>query len=363
MAADKPARSVALSRPLIGDEEKQAVMKVLDSGMLAQGPVTEAFEKAYAAAMGAPHAVAVSNGTAALHVALLAHGITAGDEVITSSFSFIASGNSVLYTGAKPVFADIDPVTYNLNLDDVEKCITPRTKAIQPVHLFGNPMDMDALTALAKKHNLLIVEDACQAHGAAWNGKKVGSFGTGCFSFYPTKNMTSGEGGMILFQDEAAAGRARMIRNHGMKERYKHQMMGFNLRMTDMHAAVGLEQLKKLDGRNEARRRIARTYHQQLKGVGLPAEQPKAHHVFHQYTIRVGGGKRDAAVQKLTAAGVGTGIYYPRPIHQQPIYLEMGFRDSLPVTEAAALEVLSIPCRPDMTEDDVAYVVSQVNAL
>ncbi|MBI5495490.1 MAG: DegT/DnrJ/EryC1/StrS family aminotransferase [Deltaproteobacteria bacterium] len=359
---NKPARQVALSKPLIGDEEKQAVLKVLDSGMIAQGPVTEAFEKAFAAEVGVPHAVAVANGTAALHVALLAHGIGPGHEVITSSFSFIASGNSIVFTGAKPVFADIDEHSFNLDPASVEAHITPKTRAIMPVHLFGNPCDMDALGALAKKHNLVIIEDACQAHGAAWGGKQVGSFGSGCYSFYPTKNMTSGEGGMITLQDASVAKRARMIRNHGMQERYKHEMIGFNLRMTDLHAAIGITQLRKLKERNEARRRHAKYYSTRLKGVVLPQEHAKAHHVFHQYTIRVAH-QRDEAVKKLGAAGVGAGIYYPRPIHQQPFYLEMGFRDSLPITERLAQEVISIPVRPDMTEDDAAYVVDVVNAL
>ncbi|MEW5854728.1 MAG: DegT/DnrJ/EryC1/StrS family aminotransferase [Myxococcota bacterium] len=360
--ANAAHRNVPLSRPIISDDEKQAVMKVLDSGMLAQGPVVEKFEQAFAKDVGVEHAIAVSSGTAALHVALLAHGIGPGDEVITSSFSFIASANSVLYVGARPVFADIDPVTYNLDPASVEQKITPRTKAVMPVHLYGNPADMDAFRALCKKHNLVLIEDACQAHGAAVHGQKVGSFGTGCFSFYPTKNITSGEGGMITTQDANVAKRARMIRNHGMVERYKHGMLGFNLRMTDIHAALGLAQLGKLEARNNLRRQHAHTLNERLKGVGLPAEQPGRHHVFHQYTIRLPKG-RDAAVEQLAGRGVGVGVYYPRPIHQQSYYLELGYRDSLPNTERAAVEVLSLPVRPDLTPEDIEHIVLSVNGL
>jgi len=355
-------RNVPLSKPLIGEEEKQAVMKVLDSGMLAQGPVTEAFEKAFAQFVGVPHAVAVSNGTAALHVALLAHGIGAGDEVLTSSFSFIASGNSVLYTGARPVFADIDPVSYNLDPALIEKALTPKTKAIMAVHLFGNPMDMDALTDICKRKGLLLIEDACQSHGAMFKGTQVGAFGTGAYSFYPTKNMTSGEGGMITFSDEKVAKRARMIRNHGMQERYKHEMLGFNLRMTDLHAAVGNAQLKKLTERNNLRRKHAAYLTANLKHVVTPVEHQHGHHVFHQYTVRVKG-DRDAALKHLQGLGVGVGVYYPRPIHQQPVYLELGYKVTLQETEKAASQVLSLPVRPDMTQEDLDHVVAAVNAI
>ena len=356
-------RQIALSKPLIGPKEEEEVLKVLRSGMIAQGPVTAELERRFAKYVDVPQAVAVANGTAALHVALLAHGIGAGDEVITASFSFIASANSVLFTGARPVFADIDPVTFTLDPASVEARITPKTRAIMPVHLFGHPCNMDALLDLARRHNLVVIEDACQAHGAAMGKTRVGAFGTGTFSFYPTKNMCSGEGGMITFTDEAAAGRARLIRNHGMPERYLHTMLGFNLRMTDLHAAVGLPQLAALEERNQARREHATHYGKQLGGVGLPTELPGYHHVWHQYTIRVAGGGRDDAVKQLQQNGVGVGVYYPKPIHRQPLYLEMGYKDALPVTDAAAAEVLSIPVRPDMTAEDRAYVVDCVNAL
>jgi dTDP-4-amino-4,6-dideoxygalactose transaminase len=353
-------RSVPLSRPLIGDEEKRAVLKVLDSGMLAQGPVVEELERSFARYVGAPYAVAVANGTAALHVALLAHGIGAGHEVITSSFSFIASANSIHYTGARPVFADIDATTFNIDVKSAESKITSRTKAVMPVHLFGLPCDMDAWRSLCAAHGLILIEDACQAHGAAFKGVKVGSFGTGCFSLYPTKNITSGEGGIMTFHDERVARRARMIRNHGMQERYKHEILGFNLRMTDLHAAIGHAQLGKLDGWNEKRRANARYLSRHLKHVVTPSESPYSAHVFHQYTVRIPG-QRDAALRHLAALGVGTGVYYPRPIHLQPLYLEMGYQDVLPETERAALEVLSLPVRPDLTDEDLDHVVKALN--
>ena len=243
---------IPIARPNIGEDEKQAVLAVLNSGMLAQGKQVQAFEEAFAAYCGVKYAVATSSGTTALHLALLAHNIGPGDEVITSPFSFIATANSIRYTGAESVFADIDSY-YNLSPTLTEAAITPRTKVIMPVHLYGQPADMDKFMDIAKRHNLIIIEDACQAHGAEFKGKKVGSFGTGCFSFYPTKNITSGEGGMVTTNDPDIADRVRLLRNHGMRQRYYHETMGFNFRMTDIHAAIGLAQLKKLDMFNDMR--------------------------------------------------------------------------------------------------------------
>ncbi|MDY7042585.1 MAG: DegT/DnrJ/EryC1/StrS family aminotransferase, partial [Chloroflexota bacterium] len=246
---------IAIAKPLMGAEEKQAVLAVLDSGMLAQGDRVAEFEEAFAAFCGVKHAIATSSGTTALHVALLAHGIGPGDEVITTPFTFIASANSVLYVGAKPVFVDIDPTTFNLDPAKIEAAITPRTKAILPVHLFGLPCEMPAISVLAKEHGLAVIEDACQAHGADIKGRRAGSFGTGCFSFYPTKNITTAEGGMITTDADDIAEHARLIRSHGMRRRYYHESLGYNFRMTDIHAAIGLAQLPKLESFNE--RRIA----------------------------------------------------------------------------------------------------------
>ncbi|MBI3158059.1 MAG: DegT/DnrJ/EryC1/StrS aminotransferase family protein [Chloroflexi bacterium] len=354
---------ISIAKPLIGDEEKQAVLEVLDSGVIAQGPRVAAFEEAFAAMCGVKHAIATTSGTTALHTALLAHGIREGDEVITSSFTFIASANSVLFTGAKPVFVDIQPDTFNIDPALIEAAITTRAKAIMPVHLFGLPADMDAIRAIAEKHNLIVIEDACQSHGATFNGGRVGSFGTGCFSLYPTKNITSGEGGMITTDDEALAESCKVIRQHGMRRRYYHDELGFNFRMTDIHAAIGLAQLGKLEKFNAARRQNAAFLSEHLKGVGVPVEPEGCQHVYHQYTIRVPDGKRDALLEHLKQKGVGSGVYYPVPVHQQTYYTqELGYDQSLPVTEQAALEVLSLPVHPALSAGDLETIVDAVNS-
>ncbi len=285
---------IQMAKPIMGTEEKQAVLEVLDSGIIAQGPRTKAFEEAFAAMCTTRHAIATSSGTTALHVALLAHGLGEGDEIITSAFTFIASANSALYVGARPVFVDIAPRTFNLNPALIEAAITPRTKAIMPVHLFGLPCDMDPIVQIAEKHHLAIIEDACQSHGATYNGRKVGSFGTGTFSLYPTKNITSGEGGMITTNSDEVAELCRVIRNHGMRRRYYHDQLGYNFRMTDIHAAIGLAQIGKLEQYNRKRQENAAFYNAHLKGVVTPWVPQGAVHVYHQYTVRVPNGRRDA---------------------------------------------------------------------
>jgi len=353
---------ISMAKPQIGEEEKKAVMEVLDSGMIAQGPRVKAFEEAFAAMCGAKHAIATTSGTTALHVSLLAAGIGPGDEVITSPFTFIASANSILYAGARPVFIDIDPVTYNLNPSLLEAAITSRTKAIMPVHLFGLSCDMDAILKIAELHNLVVIEDACQSHGATYKGKRVGSLGIGAFSFYPTKNMTSAEGGMITTNDDSIDERSRVIRQHGMRRRYYHDELGFNFRMTDVHAAIGLEQLKKLQSQNEKRRENARFLSEHLKGVILPWEGEDYKHVYHQYTIRVTGGKRDALRAFLQENGVGSEIYYPAPVHKQDFYVDkLGYDITLPEAERAAREVLSIPVHPALSQANLDTIVARVN--
>ena len=355
---------IHIAKPQIGDEEKQAVLEVLDSGMIAQGPRVKAFEEAFAAMCGVKYAVATSSGTTALHVALLAHGIGAGDEVITSAFTFIASANSVLFTGARPVFVDIDPATFNLDPAKIEAAITPRTKAIMPVHLFGLTCDMEPLMEIAAKHGLIVIEDACQSHGAEYKGRRAGAFGTGTFSLYPTKNITSAEGGMITTDDPAIDEKCRVIRQHGMRRRYYHDELGFNFRMTDVHAAIGLAQLGKLERFNAARIANAATLNAHLRGVITPTTPAGQRHVFHQYTIRVEGGRRDALMQHLTANGVGNMVYYPVPIHQQTFYVnELGYGDvRLPETERAAAEVLSLPVHPALSQADLEAIVAAVNS-
>jgi len=353
---------INIAKPLIGQEEKQAVMEVLDSGMLVQGPRVKAFEDAFAAMCGTKFAVATSSGTTALHTALLAHEIGPGDEVITPSFTFIASANSVLFTGGRPVFVDIDPRTFNIDPYQIEAAITPRTRAILPVHLFGLICDMDPILHIAEKHHLLILEDACQSHGAGYKGRRAGSFSTGAFSLYPTKNMTSGEGGMITTNDPAIAERCRAIRQHGMRRRYYHDEMGYNFRMTDIQAAIGLEQLKKLGRFNQIRQENASYLSTHLKGVTTPFIPEGCEHVFHQYTLRVQMGKRDGLIQHLAEHGVGSMIYYPVPIHQQTVYIkDLGYNLSLPETERAASEVLSLPVHPGLSQADLETIAAAVN--
>jgi dTDP-4-amino-4,6-dideoxygalactose transaminase len=353
---------IHMAKPQMGAEEKQAVLEVLDSGIIAQGPRVKAFEEGFAQMCGVKHAIATSSGTTALHVAMLAHGIGEGDEVITSAFTFIASANSVLYAGAKPVFVDIDPRTFNLDVNQIEAAITPRTKAILPVHLYGLACDMDPIMSLAEKHGLAVIEDACQSHGATYKGKKVGSFGTGTFSLYPTKNMTSGEGGMITTNDSAIDEKSRVLRQHGMRVRYYHDELGFNFRMTDIHAAIGLAQLQKLEQFNAKRQANAKFLSENLKGVVTPYVPEGCTHVFHQYTIRVPDGKRDALRAHLQEKGVGSEVYYPVPIHKQNYYVkELGYNQTLPETEKAATEVLSLPVHAGLTPSDLEVIVSAVN--
>jgi dTDP-4-amino-4,6-dideoxygalactose transaminase len=329
--------------------------------MIAQGPKVDEFELAFSEYTGCEYAAAVNSGTAALHIALLAYGIGKGDEVITTPFSFIATANSILYTGAKPIFADIEPDTFNIDPEKIQEKITPNTRAILPVHLYGHPADMKAIMEIAEDKKLIVVEDACQSHGAAFHGKKVGSFGTGAFSFYPTKNMTTSEGGMLTTNDKEIAEKAKMIRAHGSKVRYLHEMLGFNLRMTDIAAAIGLEQLKKLDKFTEARQRNAEMLSSGLKGLpGLVPSITKTGctHVFHQYTVRAK--KRDQLAAFLKEKEIGTGVHYPIPIHKQPVYKELGYKDSLPVSERAVEEVLSIPVHPALSRADVQTVIKAI---
>lgn len=358
---------INIARPVIGDEEKAAVLAVLESGQLAQGSTVAEFENAFAQYCGVKHAAATSNGTTALHVALLAHEIGPGDEVITTPFTFIASANSILYVGARPVFVDIDPVTYNIDVDRIEAAITSRTKAIMPVDLFGNPADMPRIMEIAEKHGLAVVEDAAQAHGAEIGGTRAGSWATGAFSFYPTKNITTGEGGMVTTNDDAVADRARLIRNHGMRVRYHHESLGYNFRMTNIHAAIGNAQLAKLEMFNEKRIANAAYLNEHLPEdkVQVPKVRPGTRHVFHQYTVRVLPPlDRDNARQQLLEAGVGTEVYYPIPVHKQEVYAALGYGDqSFPVSEEAARQVLSLPVHPSLTRQDLETIVRAVEGL
>jgi dTDP-4-amino-4,6-dideoxygalactose transaminase len=346
----------------MGEEEKELVWSALSSGSLAQGPRVRELEERFAAFIGVPHAVATSSGTTALHLALLGYGVGEGDEVITVPFTFIASANSILYTGARPVFVDVEESTFNIDPSLVEAAITPRTRAIMPVSLYGQPADMPAVAEIGARHGLALVEDAAQTHGAAIGDRKSGSWGAGCFSFYPTKNMTTGEGGMITTADPELADRVRLMREHGMKVRYHHDTLGYNFRMTDIHASIGLAQLSKLAASNARRREIAARYDAELDGVITPAVQPGVTHVYHQYTVRVA--RRDEFAERLREREVGTGIYYPIPVHRQKPYEALGYGDQrFPVTERLTEQVLSIPVHPSLTDDEVSTVIEAVNAV
>jgi perosamine synthetase len=361
---------IPISKPYIGEEEKRAVLEVLDSGMLVQGPRVAQLEQRFAQLCGVKHAVATSSGTTALHVALLAHGVGPGDEVITSPFTFIASANSIVYVGARPVFVDIDPETFNIDPAQIEAAITPRTKAIMPVHLYGYPCDMAPILKIAEQHGLAIIEDAAQAVGAEYKGRRTGSFGTGCFSLYATKNVHSGEGGIITTDDDQIAERAQLLRAHGSKRRYYHDMLGYNFRLSDLHAAIGVAQMDRVEDFTARRRANAEYLTGHINTVRTPAVRPGYGHVWHQYTIRVGDGAhdegagRDKAVRDLTTAGVGTGVFYPIPANRQQHLLDLGLGgERMPVAERLAKEVISLPVHPMLSQADLETIVAAVNSL
>lgn len=353
------------AKPIIGDEEREAVDRVLRSGMVAQGPEVAAFEQEFAAHFVEGRAtVAVNSGTAGLHLGLLAAGVGAGDEVIVPSFTFAATGNSVALTGATPVFADIEPDTFTLDPASVEAAITERTKGIMPVHLYGHPARMRELEAIAAAHGLDLYEDAAQAHGASLDGRPVGTFGAfAMFSLYPTKNMTSGEGGMITAANDAIARMTRLLRNQGMERQYENEVVGFNARMTDIHAAIGRVQLTKVDAWTRTRQQNAAFLDANLSGVVTPPVAEGAVHVYHQYTIRVAE-DRDGFVAALKAEhNVGSGVYYPIPNHRLASLAPFAPGLELPETEKAASEVVSLPVHPSLGQDDLERIVAAVNAV
>ena len=356
---------IPIAKPFIGEEEKQAVVQVLSSGQLSQGPKVAEFEKLFAAYQGAKHGIATSNGTTALMAAMMAHHIGPGDEVIIPSFSFFATASCVLSVGARAVFADIDPDTFCLSPTAAEAAITPRTKAIMPVHLYGQPADMPAFEAICKKHGLVLLEDAAQAHGASIGERRVGTWGTASFSFYPTKNMTTTEGGMVLTNDDETARHLRMIRAQGMNTQYYHEVVGYNFRMTDMAAAIGVVQLGRLPEWTANRIKNATYYNANIKSVKTPPVLASNVHVYHQYTVRVPDGvDRDAVTKRLNERGIGVRVYYPLPIHKQPVFQQMdGYKDVvLPETDKATRQVFSLPVFPSLTEAERDYVVQEINA-
>ena len=357
---------IPIAKPLLDEDEINAAVEVLRSGNIAEGTRVSLFEQNFKELIGVKHAIAVNSGTSALQIALQAAGVGKDDEVITTSFSFIATANSILYTNAKPIFADISRDTFNIDPDDVLNKITHRTKAILPVHLYGHPAEMKALLDIAEDNDLVLIEDACQAHGAQYHGKNVGSFGIGTFSFYPTKNMTTGEGGMITTNNHDIDICARMIRSHGSRQRYLHEMLGYNFRMTDISAAMGLIQLKKLAEFNKKRIKNAKYLSDGLKnihGIEIPPVRKGCTHVFHQYTIRITEDcpiERDTLVERLRDHDIGTGIYYPIPIHKQPFYRKLGYDDVLLETELAAKQVISLPIHPAVSQKELSYIIKTI---
>lgn len=352
---------IPAARPEIGFRERRAVDRVMRSGMLAQGPEVAAFEKEFSAFVAGRECVALNSGTSALHMAFIAAGIGPGDEVIVPSFSFAATANAVALTGATPVFVDVEVDHFNADPAAIEAAITPRTRGIMPVHLYGHPADLRAISALAEKHGLMLFEDAAQAHLASVDGVPVGAWGIAAsFSFYPTKNMTSGEGGMVSTPSSDIGRAIRVLRNQGMERRYENEVVGFNTRMTDIHAAIGRVQLTKLERWTQKRQSNAAFLSANIRGVVTPPIADGASHVFHQYTVRVVDHDRDAFASELTKRGIGTGVYYPTPIHRLPSFQKTL---DLPNTELVAHQVLSLPVYPSLKQRELEAIVSAVNAV
>jgi perosamine synthetase len=361
-----PPSTIPIARPLISDDDKRRVLDVLDSGYLVAGRWVREFERAFSAYLGAAHGAATSSGTAALEVALEAAEIPPGARVMTTPLSFVSTANAIIKRNAVPVFADIDPTTFNLDPASCADVVarTPGVDAILVVHLYGLPCPMDAIMDLARKHHLVVIEDAAQAHGAEFGGRKVGTFGAaGAFSFYPSKNLTTGEGGMVVTDDARLAGRARTLIDVGQSAQYTYEMLGGNHRMTEIAGAIGVGQLGKLDERNAQRRRNAARLTAGLRDLDwlvVPTEPAGCTHVFHQYTLRVPGA-RDRLARHLEDQGIATRVYYPSPIHQSPLYRRLGFAHvKCPEAERAAAEVLSVPVHPALGEEDVHRIVQAI---
>jgi len=358
---------IPIAKPSLGDDEALAAAVIIRSGMLTSGEEVTKFEDEFAKFIGTKHGVATNSGTTALHAALLAAGITAGDEVIIPAFTFIATATSVNMCNGAPVIGDVDDTFYCLDPETVLEQITPKTRAIVPVHLFGQPCDVNALMQICEDHNLILIEDCAQAHGAIYNGDMVGTFGhSGCFSFYPTKNMTTGEGGMVTTDDDKYAEHVRHLINHGQASKYCHTEIGFNYRLTDIGASIGRIQLQKLPELNRMRQTNAAFYQKHInrEGIICPTIRPGCEHVFHQYAIRVLPDcdlSRDHLIQTLSRAGISTAIHYPTPLHKQPVYQGVIKGSNAPVSIRLASEILSIPVWPGLLPEDLAYICKTIN--
>jgi perosamine synthetase len=358
---------IPIACPQFGPEEEAAVIAVMRSGQLAQGPQVRAFEGAFAEAVGSRFGIATSNGSTALYLALLAHGIGPGDEVITSPLTFIASANAVVHAGACPVFVDVDD-SLNLSLEAVAGQIGPKTRAIVPVHLHGNPCDLDALDELAERHGLALIQDACQAVGARVGDRPLGSYGTAVYSLYATKNLTTGEGGMVVTNDPEVARTCASLRSQAYSgEPYVHEAIGYNFRMSEIQAAIGLEQLRKLPQITSRRREIAAHYDANIdwSRYSRPSYPARHLHVYHQYTLRLPPDRaltRDRLREELAASGIGSGVYYPVPLHRQPPYRHLQ-QTQCPAADRAAQDMVSIPVHPAVSDADRNHIVETLNHL
>lgn len=350
---------VNLSEMYIDDEIKKAVNAVLDSGQYVKGKNLTAFEAEFAAYCNSEYAIGVNSGTSAMLLTMMALGVGRGDEIIVPSHTFIATASPAKFLGATPVYVDIDPVNYNIDPEKLEEAITPNTKAIIPVHLYGHPADMDPIMRIAKKHGVYVVEDACQAHGAEYRGKKAGSIGNfAVFSFFPSKNMTvAGDGGMVITDDKEMAHKMSMLRDHGRTDKYLHELLGLNLRMSEIPAAIGRQQLKHLPQWVERRRQIASMYNDLLEdAVTVPQEADWAKHAYYVYTLQTSN--RDALREYLQTKGISTGVYYPVPVHRQPCM--EAHNVELPVTDECVQRILSIPMHPKLTDEQIHYIADNI---
>lgn len=359
--------NISLNKPYLGKEEEEQVLQVVRSGNLLLGNKVEEFEKNFANYLGMKHAIGMSSGTSSLYSVLKSNGIGNGDEVITTPLSFIATANSILHVGGKPVFVDIDETSYNIDVNLIEKKITNKTKAILFVSLYGHPCDMDRLKEIAEKHNLLLFEDAAQSHGSEYKGKKTGSFTTSSvFSFDPTKNIATCGGGAVVTNDDNVAEICRMLRIHGSKIKGNHDILGFNFKMNDIAAAIGVEQLKKIDTILDKRISNAKFYDKAFRDLNwiiTPKVKEDCKHNFHKYTIRVKGKNREEVMKKLSDNGIGSGIFYHKPIHKQKLYVDLGYNDKLPIAEKVSQEVLSLPIHPSLKKEELEYISEVMHSI
>lgn len=361
---------IPIAKPTIGAEELAAIKEVLESGMVVQGPKVAAFENEFAKYLGVRNAIAVNSGTAALHVALLAHGVGRGKDVLIPPLTFFATASTVLMCGGRPTFADIDRDTYTLDPEAVKAAIKPRTSVIMPVHLYGQTADMGPIVEVARQKGLTVIEDAAQAHGAKYEGRMAGALGdTGCFSFYATKTMSTTEGGMVVTNDGDVAEKCRLLRDHGQASKYEHIMVGYNYRMTDVTAAIGLVQLRKLDEWVRRRRENAHALTTAIEGIdGLtpPVERDHTFHSYCQYVVRVESRfplKRDEIVKTLNGRGIGCRPSYPKPLYEQKALKNLKIRGKCPVSEEVVDRLFELPVHPSVTDADLERIIAEVGRL